>query len=286
MSTKRNRRTNAQIEQLERQIYAVLDEDHPQSVRHVFYRMTDPRLQEAVEKTEAGYGTVQRTILYMRREGRLPHHWIVDNSRHGIYTPTYSGKADFIRQMGTAYRGDLWKTSQSYVEVWVESRSIAGVVQGLCNELAVSLYPAAGFSSETLTYNAAVYLNQEAKGRIVTIFYVGDYDPAGVLIDIAIERQLRAHLDPDTLLEFRRIGITNEQIVEYDLPTKPRKDGDKRSTHVERTVEAEAMPAKILRGILRAEIEPMLPPGAIAATEDADRRAQAWFEDLAMRTAA
>ena len=41
---KRIRRTDAQLEQLDAQIIAVLKEDHPQSVRHVFYRMTDPRL--------------------------------------------------------------------------------------------------------------------------------------------------------------------------------------------------------------------------------------------------
>ena len=34
---KRVRRTRAQVKQLERQIIEVLEEDHPQSVRHVFY---------------------------------------------------------------------------------------------------------------------------------------------------------------------------------------------------------------------------------------------------------
>jgi hypothetical protein len=51
----RERRINARIEQLDEQILAVLREDNPQSVRHVFYRMTDPRLPEPVEKTERGY---------------------------------------------------------------------------------------------------------------------------------------------------------------------------------------------------------------------------------------
>ena len=41
---KRDRRTKTRMAQLDEQIIAVLREDHPQSVRHVFYRMTDPRL--------------------------------------------------------------------------------------------------------------------------------------------------------------------------------------------------------------------------------------------------
>ena len=51
---KRNRRTGAQTAQLDQQIIAVLKEDRPQSVRHVFYRMTDPRLPEPVEKKATG----------------------------------------------------------------------------------------------------------------------------------------------------------------------------------------------------------------------------------------
>ena len=38
------RRTKAEIETFEAQIYNELLADNPQSVRHVFYRMTDPRL--------------------------------------------------------------------------------------------------------------------------------------------------------------------------------------------------------------------------------------------------
>ena len=51
----RQRMTKAAVEQLERQIFEVLEQDNPQSVRHVFYRMTDPRLPVAIPKTEAGY---------------------------------------------------------------------------------------------------------------------------------------------------------------------------------------------------------------------------------------
>lgn len=61
---------------------------------------------------------------------------------------------------------------------WVEPRSIAGVVQADCEELGVSLYPAGGFSSITLAYEAARNINQECDrgAKPATIFYVGDYD--------------------------------------------------------------------------------------------------------------
>jgi hypothetical protein len=130
------------------------------------------------------------------------------------------------------YRADIWQWSSTYCEVWTESRSIAGVIEDDCRELAVSLYPAGGFSSLTLVYQAAEAINDHAAGRPVVIFYIGDYDPAGVLIDVTIERELREHLAPDADLYFLRIGITPGQIESLDLPTKPRKATDRRSLHV------------------------------------------------------
>ena len=66
--TIKRRRTKAEIEQLDRQIIDVLRFDHPQSVRHVFYRMTNPRLPEPVEKSDkTGYRHTQDRIKKLRR---------------------------------------------------------------------------------------------------------------------------------------------------------------------------------------------------------------------------
>jgi predicted DNA-binding transcriptional regulator AlpA len=67
---KQGRRTLIQQEQLDNQIIAVLKEDHPQSVRHIFYRMTDPRLLEPVEKSDRGYRHVQVRCVALRRSGK------------------------------------------------------------------------------------------------------------------------------------------------------------------------------------------------------------------------
>ena len=141
--------------------------------------------------------------------------------RGAATSPNYGSAGEFLSSVAGLYRADLWSASDTYCEVWTESRSIAGVIEDDCQELAVSLYPAGGFSSITLAYEAASYINDEADGKSVVIFYVGDYDPAGVLIDVALERELRQHLDPEVDLGFRRLAITPEQISRYDLPTKP-----------------------------------------------------------------
>lgn len=278
---KRSRRTRDQVAQLDQQIFDVLRDDHPQSVRHIFYRLTDPRLPEPVEKSERGYRHVQNRVAELRRRGGLPFSWVSDATRMGYHVPTYGDEADFLRSVSRQYRADVWRDADVYCEVWCESRSIAGVIRPDCERLAVSLYPAGGFASLTLVWQSAEIIKEYAAGRPAVILYVGDYDPAGVLIDVDIRNKLREHLGGEVDIDFRRIGITPEQIRVFDLPTKPRKAGDRRALHVQATVEAEAMPAHILRGLLTAEIEALLPADAVTAAQIEEKAARDWFSEIA-----
>lgn len=267
---KRDRRSKDRIDQLDAQIMAVLREDHPQSVRHVFYRMTDPRLPEPVEKSDRGYRHVQDRCVKLRRSGRVPYHWIADMSRRGHFVDTFDDAGDFLRSMTGLYRSDLWRDAAYRCEVWAESRSIASVLLADCQELAVSLYPCGGFSSLSFVHEAAQEHNARLDTRPLIVLYVGDYDPAGVLIDKALERELRKHLKSDVEMDFRRIAINEEQVEVYELPTKPRKEGDKRSQHLTYSVEAEAMPAASLRHLIRWEVESLLPEGALQVAKVAE----------------
>jgi hypothetical protein len=280
----RTRRTKAQVAQLEQQIFEVLLEDHPQSVRHVFYRMTNPRLPEPVVKSDQGYDQVQDRITKMRRAGTIPYGWITDATRQGYHTATYPSAADALRAWAGAYRGDLWQGADDYVEVWCESRSIAGVIEPMCRDYAVSLYPAGGFTSLSLAFQAAEYINEVTENGLIpaNVIYIGDYDPAGVLIDRKIEAEIREHLHPDVTLTFHRIAITEQQIAAHDLPSKARNPKDKRALHIDRTVEAEAMPAAMMRSLLQDWIEAFLPAEALAtakAAEESERRLINWVAD-------
>lgn len=276
---KRNRRTDAQIDQLDQQIIAALKADHPQSVRHVFYLMTDPRLAVPVEKSDRGYRHVQDRCVKLRRSGRVKYNWFADLSRRGYFVSTFTSAADFVTSMAGHYRADLWRDADCRCEIWAESRSIASVILDDCQALAVSLFPCGGFSSLSFIHEAATSINNSSDKRPLQVFYIGDYDAAGVLIDVSLQRELREHLRPDIELRFERIGINADQIAEYDLPMKPRKETDRRSQHIDCAVEAEALPAKILRGILRDKVEALLPENALAVSKVAE---QAELQQLAL----
>ena len=273
----RKRRTNEQIATLESQIYAVLEADHPQSVRHVFYRMTDPRLDEHVDKTEAGYKQVAQRCTMLRRSGVLPYGWISDSTRAGYHVSTFDSATDFIDRMKHLYRADIWADLGVHVEVWCESRSIAGVIRSECKTLGVSLFPCGGFSSLSFVYEAADEINQYHADAPVHVLYIGDFDPAGVLIDRSLKTEFARH---GVYPMFHRLAINEEQIARYGLPTKPRKETETRRPDILATVEAEAMPAATLRDLVVRKIESFIPVGTrdvVKIAEESERQKLAMF---------
>ena len=60
-------------------------------------------------------------------------------------------------------------------------------------------------------------------------------------------------------LTFERVAITEEQIEDHGLPTKPVKATQSRKRYdIDQTVEAEAMPPAMLREIVAGAFEPMV----------------------------
>ena len=268
----RYRPTHAELEQLDSQIIAVLNEDHPQSVRHVFYRMTDPRLPVSVPKTENGYKRIVARCIKLRRTGVVPYSWIADASRSGLHVATWADAGQIMRSAAESFRTDPWLRLNDYVEVWCESRSIAGILRGECAKRIVSLYPSSGFTSLTLAYEASRRIKSYVDpDKTIHVIYVGDYDPAGLLIPESVENELATHLE-DYVLDFQRIAITEEQIRDMNLPTKPRKESDRRRPDVQETVEAEAMPAGVMRNLVGSEIDKYLPKKVLERAERADMR--------------
>ena len=246
---KRKRLTRDELDQLEIAIIAEVQSENPQTVRHVFYRLCH---LETVGKSEKGYRRIQRLVLNLRKAGRLPYAWISDGTRYRIKPTTYGSVAEAIEDTANYYRRSLWRDSGVYCEVWCESDSIAGVLDPVTDRYDISLMSSRGFSSHTFLHQAGVELTEV--GKPAFIFYVGDFDPSGMLIGENIAKRLR-EFAPGIDIEFERLLINPEQIEEYDLPAKP----VKRNSHAHnfrdsRAVEAEAMAAGLTRKILENAI--------------------------------
>src|SRR5215472_8341492 len=77
--TKKKRRDRRQIQHICDALYQVLNEEHPMTVRQVFYRMVSSGV---IAKTEAEYkSTICRLLAKLRRQEIIPYRWIADNTR-------------------------------------------------------------------------------------------------------------------------------------------------------------------------------------------------------------
>ena len=143
---------------------------------------------------------------------------------------------------------------------WVPKRS---VVEPVCDEWDVPLYPARGYSSLTMIHDAAQSL--ERKGRPARILHFGDYDPSGQDAILTIQRDLRL-LAPRTNelgLEFEIVAVTPEQMQELALPTRPTKRSDTRSgAFGEESVELDAIEPDVLRQMVNDNLSREFPERA------------------------
>ena len=67
-------------------------EHGPASVRHFFYQAVVAQLFD-ISKDLSGYRKVQRAILKLRREGRIPYELVTDTTRWMRKPTTYSSRA-------------------------------------------------------------------------------------------------------------------------------------------------------------------------------------------------
>ena len=275
--SKRKRRTKAETQALEVAIYAYAESAHPTAARTIFYRLVSAGL---AAKDDAGYKQILFRLGKMRVEGRLPYEWITDATRLGFHVDTFKDAADFQRRVASLYRSDIWRDTAEHVEVWVESRSLAGILRETCADLAVSLYPCAGFSSLSQEYSAAHQMAASRKA-VASILYVGDYDPGGETIVDALQRKLGAHLANLGMgLEFQRLGLTKAQVERYGLPTAPRKAGERRKPEITESTEAEALDSNVLRSMVRDAVLAYLPAGRLEAARIADESERRFIRKL------
>jgi hypothetical protein len=108
------------------ELYEVLEQDHPMTVRQVFYQMVS---RGAIAKTEAEYkGTVIRLLTAMRKSREMPFGWIADNTRWMRKPRTYRSLRGMLAEQAKFYRRALWDDQQVYVEIWLEKDALAGVL--------------------------------------------------------------------------------------------------------------------------------------------------------------
>lgn len=262
---KRFRSTKAQMEAFRARLFELVEGAQPCTVRHVYYlAVTDDLIEKDHGQNRANYNRIVKVLADMRETGLLPWDWIRDDTRFRRTGGQWRNSRQALQTIQERYRRDLWQSQPNYVEVWCESDSLAGVLWDTTAEFGVDLLPCRGQSSKTFARSAAYQWKGDA--RDITVIYVGDFDPDGLLISRSLQERLWRYgaefgLEPN----FHRLAVTGDQARElgltgHDLNPNSKGLGDFSGT-CERAgipleaVEAEAIPPAAMRGMLREEIE-------------------------------
>ena len=264
------RRCNIQIFAIKSAIYHIAAAYKPMTVRQMFYQLV---VKGVIAKTEAEYkGTIVRLIGEMRLNGEISFNWFTDSTRWMRKPRTHSSAENALKITADAYRRSLWDDQDSYVEIWLEKESLAGVLYAVTSEYDVPLMATKGYSSLSFLYSAAEAIKAEhAKGKDVYLYQFGDHDPSGADIPRSIEDRLRKMTD-GVPFNFERIAIQPWMISVYNLMTRPTKKTDSRAKNFEgESVELDSLPPDTLKKLCRHCIEKHIDHAVLENTRNIEK---------------
>jgi hypothetical protein len=194
------------------------------TVRQVYYQL---EMAGVVEKTEGGYRQVQRELLRMRRERLLSWGFIADGTRWQRKPTVYDDARDYLEAVSRAYRRDLWQRQKKRIEIWLEKDALADVIYEVTGKWDVPLMVSRGQSSATFLYSAAkeaerVWRDRRAETFIYSLY---DADAGGNRAARTIARELPQYAG-GVPIHVERLAVTEDQIAEWSLPTRPAKQSD------------------------------------------------------------
>jgi hypothetical protein len=243
--------------------------DHPVTLRGVFYGVASAG---AVDKTETGYDLIGRELLKLRRAGRVSYADITDGTRWISRPTTWGGLEEMLEDAAASYRRALWHDQPAEVQVFTEKDAISGVILPVTRRWDVPLGVLRGYSSESFAWTVAQSIIG-APGEVF-VYQLGDHDPSGVDAWRDFTRKVMdftgaaAYFDSGGLaVHFERIAVTEDQIRDLGLLTRPTKRSDSRAAKFRgESVEVDAIPAPRLRQIVEDAITQHIDPEALRIT--------------------
>lgn len=140
---------------------------------------------------------------------------------------------EYVESFADGYSIDKWKGQPYSPEVWVEKQALEAVVAKACKQVDIPYFSCRGYNSQTAMWRAAMrllYCIREEE-RIPFIIHLGDHDPSGIDMSRDIIDRLELFVDKHAdarVINFERIALNMDQILEYNPPPDPAKLSDSR----------------------------------------------------------
>lgn len=254
----------------------------PMTARQIFYRLVG---QYEYAKTEKAYKRLCEILVRARRAQLINFGDIRDDGTviagGGGFESTESAWAT-IGYIAKDFTLNRMVNQPHHIELWCEAAGMVPMLENAVSEWNVSVYSTGGFSSVTVTHQIAqrVAHKSSEEGKDTVFLHIGDYDPSGVSIYNSMDEDISSFLygyGKFGKFAAYRVALTEEQVIDLDIPTAPPKYTDTRSANWEgETAQCEAIPPDILTKMARDAVEQYIDMEALAEREgqEADGRAQ------------
>ena len=198
--------------------------DFTLTVRQLYYQFI---ARNWLPNTSNSYTNLAWAMTNGRDAGLIDWDAIEDRSRAIQRVTTWENPAEILADAARWYKEDLWATQPRYIEVWVEKDALSGIFEQVCADYRLPLYPHRGHDSTSMIRAAGVRLARKIEfGFDPLILSFSDHDVAGLDMRRDIEERLEMYTRQP--VEVRVLGLTRDQVAQYNLPPNFAKETDKR----------------------------------------------------------
>jgi hypothetical protein len=263
------------------------------TARQLYYQFVS---RDLIPNKPAEYKKLTALLTDARYAGMVDWEAIEDRGREPERPSQFNDLNDLVEAALHSYKLPRWEGQDSYAELWVEKQALAGVLQPLAREFHATLMVNKGYSSasamkesaeriknatitdpdrvEELVQEVEEAMDEHGEGsdeyeKIVDrvreeynevikkpiILYLGDHDPSGEDMVRDITDRLKEF--GVKRLEVQKVGLTMDQVKQYDPPPNPAKLTDPRAEAYIRKFgdsswEVDALPPDVLARIIRS----------------------------------
>jgi hypothetical protein len=248
------------------------------TLRQLYYQFVS---RDLIPNTQQSYKSLGGTINDARMAGLIDWLAIEDRTRFLRALSSWGEPADIMRSAAASYHEDWWAGQPHYVEVWIEKDALAGVFEGVCNELDVPLFSCRGYASASEVWAAGRRLYRKiAGGQKVVVFHFGDHDPSGLDMTRDITDRLTTFIGHHVghirlLTDFRveRVALTMGQINQYGPPPNPAKVTDSRfaqyqAEYGDESWELDALDPAVLAALVTTNVESVMDADLMEAAKE------------------
>lgn len=225
------------------------------TLRQLYYQFV---ARDLLANTTQNYKRLGNVVNDARLAGQIDWDRLVDRTRGIEELTTWQNPQAIVAACAAQFRHDLWATQKYRPEVWIEKEALAGVFEGICNELRVPYLSCRGYTSQSEMWRAGQRLQRVVKSKQTPIIlHFGDHDPSGIDMSRDIIDRLKIFMGG---VELKRLALNMDQIEEHDPPPNPAKETDARfagyqQLYGDESWELDALEPNILTELARQHVE-------------------------------